>query len=175
VNYVGLDLSLRGAGVCVLNQSGEVLHTVKVGYALKRSSRVKDKVERMLCIAKAIVRVIDEYTVRNDGHLLTKHTHPMVGIEGYAFSGRGNALFDLGELGGVVKSQLWLRFAVEPALIASSSGRKVVLGNGRMKKVDVIPQLEKKYGLLFTEHDIADAYVVAKTLQMRSEPPHHRG
>lgn len=165
--FVGLDLSLRGAGVCVLDGDGKVIHSQKLGYALGRSARLKDKIERMLSIAKGVVRVVDEYTVLNDEDLLTKRIQPSVGIEGYAFGKRGNATIDLGELGGVVKSQLWLRFTLEPTLIAATSGRKVVLGNGRIPKKEVIPRLAER-GFRFADHDIADAYVIAETMRQRS-------
>lgn len=163
--FVGLDLSLRGAGVCVVDAGGEIVHKAKFGYQLTKSARVKDKVERMISVAKGVVRVVDECTLLNVPKSL-----PRVGIEGYAFGKRGNATIDLGELGGVVKSQLWLRFALEPTLIAAPSGRKVVLGNGRIKKEDVIPELARQHGLKFTDHDIADAYVVAETLRQRFSP-----
>ena len=168
-NFVGLDLSLRGAGVLVLDARGRVIHKAKFGYALERSARVKDKIERMISIAKGVVRVVHEYTLLKDGDSLTKPVLPKVGIEGYAFGKRGNAVIDLGELGGVVKSQLWLRFAVEPVLIPAPSGRKVVFGNGRLPKKQVIPRLREQ-GFNFDDHDIADAYVVAETLRQRSTP-----
>jgi len=171
VNYVGLDLSLRGSGVCVLDADGGILYRGKFGYGLKRSARLKDKIERMIDVAKGIVQVVDEYSVLKVPDSLVigdpQRFRPRVGIEGYAFGKRGNATIDLGELGGVVKSQLWLRFAIEPTLIAAPSGRKTVFGNGRLSKAEVIPQLAKR-GLIFTEHDIADAYVVAETLRQRS-------
>lgn len=167
--FIGLDLSLRGAGVLVLDARGRVIHREKFGYGLTRSARVKDKIERMISIAKGVVRVVDEYTLLNDVDSLTKHVLPKVGIEGYAFGKRGNATIDLGELGGVVKSQLWLRFAVEPVLIPAPSGRKVVFGNGRLPKKQVIPRLRDQ-GFNFDDQDIADAYVVAETLRRRFTP-----
>ena len=163
-NTVGCDLSLTGTGVVVIDPVGDILHKEKFEYNLKRSARLKDKVERWLSIAKGIIRIVEQYTTGGPNSM-----YPRVGIEGYSYNAKGSAVVDLGELGGVVRSQLWLRFAIEPAIIAPSSGRKAVFGNGRLKKKLVIPELRKQ-GFDFDDGDIADAYVVARTVRQRSAP-----
>jgi len=167
---VGLDLSLTGAGVCVVDARGRVIHSSKFGYGLKKTARVKDKVERMIEIAKGIVRVIDEYGLLKSEGSLTKQTYPQVAVEGYSFASKGNSSIDLGELGGVVKSQLWLRFGIEPVLVPVATGRKAVFGNGRTPKEHVIPLLHDQ-GIEFEDQDIADAYVVAETVRLRRSTP----
>lgn len=187
---VGLDLSLTKTAVLVLDWQGEVLFATEVGHPLELKARVKDKVERLLTIAKTVVRVIDNHSfeVTRRGETKTTVCRPEVVIEGYAFSvaGGGNKkkgnkpqrpvagkAFDLGELGGVVKTQIWLRFAIEPVIIAPNTARKAVFGSGRTKKKDVLPLLQKK-GLSFTSGDIADAYVVAECRRLQQQEEKRR-
>jgi Holliday junction resolvasome RuvABC endonuclease subunit len=87
-----------------------------------------------------------------------------VGIEGFAFGARG-AQNDLGEIQGVVKSQLWLALGVEPVIITSSTARKAVMGKGNFPKKDILATLVKR-GLELKDHNEADAYVIAECLRL---------
>ena len=152
--FCGLDLSLTGTGVCVLDSAGAPVAWATVGSKLKRSSSVREKVQRLIDIASCIMDVVGEYDPA-----------PRVAIEGYAFAAPG-AQNDLGELHGVVKSQLWLGLAVEPEIIPPTQARKVVIGNGRAKKNDVQAWLQGR-AIRCSNHNEADAYVVAECLRTR--------
>ncbi len=177
--YVGLDLSLLGSGLVSLENNGEIVHKKVVGEPLKRDALVRQKVERILYITGTIIRFVkfNSFEVHEfaDGEESVWNIYPRVGIENYAFGAAfankrkktvspGGNTFDLGELGGVVKTQLWLGLKIEPYMIASSSARKHVFGDGRLKKKEVIPRL-KAMGVDFKDHNIADAYVVAEALR----------
>ncbi len=149
---VGLDLSLTATGICVIDHNGNVIKTAVVGSSLKRTARVKEKVERLIEIATKIVNTVNGFI--EDG------VKPHVSIENYAFAARG-AQNDLGELHGVVKSQLWLGCTIEPVMVPTLSARKTVFGKGNIPKKDVLPTLDKS-GKTFYDHNIADAYVVAE-------------
>ena len=161
--FVGLDLSLTGAGCVVLDWDGSVLSHNVWGEKLPRDARVRDKIERMIYIAEKIVRVVKirKYTAIDiAGHVPVFH----VGIEGYAFAARG-AQNDLGEIQGVVKSQLWLALGIEPVIIASSTARKVVMGKGNFPKDKILAELVKR-GFELKDHNEADAYVIAECLRL---------
>ena len=145
---LGLDLSLTGLGMVMLNPDGSVEFEEVVGMRLERGARMKDRVERLIYLAGRVVEVVHDYDPE------------VVVIEDYAYGAFG-ATFDLGELGGVVKTSLWTRCQIEPVVVPSSSARKVVLGHGRPKKKEIIPMLRER-GFSFKDHNIADAYVVAE-------------
>ncbi len=176
--YLGLDLSLTGTGLVSLENDGQVVHEKVVGQSLKRDALVREKIERIVYLAGYVLRVVKFNSFEVHEFVAGKESvwkiYPRVGIENYAFGvafsrkkkpGGGGNTFDLGELGGVVKTQLWLSFKIEPYMIASTSARKHVFGDGRLKKKDVIPRL-KAMGINFKNHNIADAYVVAEALRM---------
>ncbi len=155
--YVGLDLSARGAGLCILTEKGEALHLGSYGESLKRTATVRQKVERTIYIATQIIKAvknckIDELPI-------------FVGIENYTFGAKG-AQNDLGEVHGVVKSQLWLALTLEPVMISCSHARLVVLGKGRFSKgkkgKKEIVEAVRERGIDVKNHDIADAYVIAE-------------
>ena len=138
----------------MVDGAGKPRHWGTVGHTLKRSARVKDKVERLIDITACIMDVLEDQT-----------TTPLVAIEGYAYAAPG-AQNDLGELHGVVKSQLWLGLMVEPELIPPTHARKVVLGKGRIGKTDIMEHLTSR-AIECKNHNEADAYVVAECLRLR--------
>ena len=163
--FVGLDLSLTGAGCVVLDWDGSVLSHNVWGEKLERDARVRDKIERMIYIANKIVSELKRLK-RQSYYKGPNGEHPVihVGIEGYAFGARG-AQNDLGEIQGIVKSQLWLALGIEPVIIASSTARKVVMGKGNFPKDKILAELVKR-GFELKDHNEADAYVIAECLRL---------
>lgn len=136
--------------------TGQIIQSATFGYGLTRDARIKEKVERMLTIARGIVDMIRAHGVTR------------VGIENFAFHSVG-AQNDLGELQGIVKSQLWLAHRIEPVLVAISSGRKRVLGKGNFKKTEkkLILALVNAMGRgTVANHNEADALVVAEYVRL---------
>ena len=79
---------------------------------------------------------------------------------------------DLGELGGVVKTQLWLAEHILPQIVAVNSARALVFANGRIKKKLVEPTLAER-GFAFGDSDIADAYVIAEAVRLQARRSTH--
>lgn len=84
-------------------------------------------------------------------------------IEGYAmgFGGKkgGNPgkVFDIGELGGVLKLELWRR-GIDVMIVPPTTMKSVIAGNGSAKKDQVQRGLSKFYGILGSfQEDEADA------------------
>ena len=164
--FCGLDLSLTASGVCVLDEAGQALHFATVGHKLKRGARVKDKVERLVDIASCVMEV-----VKGAGE--PRDPRPLVAIEGYAYGAYGSQP-ELGELHGVVKSQLWLGLLVEPEIIAPTHARKVVLGHGRLSKAAILEKVAAR-GVECRNDNEADAYVIAECLRKRHMEEIHDG
>jgi hypothetical protein len=161
--YLGLDLSLTGAGIVVLNEAGQVLRSEVVGYKLDRQSTPRDKIERIIFIASRVISVVKVVNAVNE----TGEIEWEAGVEHYAFH-QGGAVADLGEINGVVKTQLWLAYNIAPRVVVVSSARKIVMGKGNVKKDRIIPLLKER-GLVFDNHNIADAYVIAEALRRRCD------
>jgi hypothetical protein len=169
--FMGLDLSLTGTGCVVLDESGEIVSHNHWGEKLPRKARVRDKIERMIYIAEKVVGAVKDamrpYIPEMTGWRKaiydgTPGFH--VGIENYAFYRKG-AQNDLGEIQGIVKSQLWLALGLEPVMITSSTARKTVMGKGNIPKKEILPELGRR-GLELKDHNEADAYVIAECLRL---------
>lgn len=151
---IGIDASLTGCGVVVLDGSGVVIEEHVFGYGLKKDARLKEKVERRIEIATETAAVVKRHQ---------KMGNVVVGIEDYAYSRFGKQL-DLAELRGVLLDRLHLTNALEPEILSSTEARKVVLGDGGLPKPEIVKRLKRR-GLLFVDHNAADAYVVAECLR----------
>lgn len=140
-----------------------------VGYKLKADCRVKDKVERMIVIVQAVISVVRKAIE------MVGIDNVVVAIEDYAYGAKGKQI-DLAELQGTVKSQLWIGCSVEPVLTVGSHARMVVFGRGGLSLGDTKGwtkgkrkrELKKKIvgllnerGVQVSDHNIADAYVIA--------------
>ena len=152
---VGLDLSLTASGMVAIDDRGDVISAKTFGYGLKRTSSAERKLKRLLHIASEVCTFVQEMASEPN----TSLDDIMVIIEGYAYSARGSQN-DLAELQGAVKTQIYLMFKIVSESIPSSKARKLVLGRGRLKKDEIIEGLEDK-GYRFTDHNQADAFVVA--------------
>lgn len=149
--YVGLDLSLTASGMVALRDS-EIVSAKTFGYGLKRTSSGERKIKRLLHIANEAMAFIKEAQAVSP--------EVTVVIEGYAYSARGSQN-DLAELQGVIKTQVYLMFNLVPIITPVSKARKSVFGRGRISKDEILEELGK-VGVDFTDHNQADAYVVAK-------------
>lgn len=169
--FMGLDLSLTGTGCVVLDESGEIFSHDVWGEKLKRNARVRDKIERMIYIAEKVIgaakSALQPYMPPMTGYKKAIYDATLelhVGIEGFAFGARG-AQNDLGEIQGIVKSQIWLALHIEPVIIVSSTARKAVMGKGNFPKKDILTELVRR-GLELKDHNEADAYVIAECLRL---------
>lgn len=100
------------------------------------------------------------HILRFEVNALLDHVRPeLVVYEGYAMGIRGGGrVFDLGELGGVLKMEMYYRRI--PTLVVPPSNLKMfVTGHGGAKgKDEMMRALAKHRGRLFETDDEADAY-----------------
>ena len=127
---VGLDLSLTASGIATL--AGE--RTIISGPTKKRFNRYD-------LIWTAIKGELQE------GDLVV--------IEGYAFGAKGQAIFQIAELGGIIRYNLWKEgfpfVEVAPACL-----KKYVLGKGGGKGTDkkaMLLETYKRTGMEFNQDD----------------------
>jgi len=159
---VGLDLSLTGSGIVVIDKDGDVIRQRTVGYELEGEGVTDERqiVERYMYIAGEIVDTIKGLDPER----------PRVAIEGYAFAKnpkQSSSITKLAELRGVVKSQLWLVFHLTADILTVGEVRRIVLGRGNFPKAGIVGILSAR-GLVFGDDNTADAYVVAEGLRRRA-------
>lgn len=153
---LGIDLSLRYSGLSVFTSVGIHQRCMTIEEILERGSKhdppipEPERIARILRIANEIVRVVRIFRIRH------------VGMEGYAHDARYQS-HQLGEVAGVVKSQLWLNFGIAPRICPPSSARKHVIGyGGSVSKTDIQQAVSEGLGIVAANHHEADASVVGR-------------
>jgi Holliday junction resolvasome RuvABC endonuclease subunit len=153
---MGIDLAPAHTGVVILTEHGHLLRAITMHHPIKRRNISSEEVdaaetERLLQIANEIVGYAKTFSV---GY---------VGIEAFAFSRRFQA-HQLGELSGVVRTQLWLTRRIVARKISITGGRLKVLGyGGSLKKKQIFDAVIGGEVAIATEHE-ADAWVAAFAL-----------
>lgn len=181
-NVLGLDLSLRGTGICVLNDKGELIHRELIQYKERSIKKVKyayfnfvvngkaidekdissdnedevvDKIKRLSAIKNRILVIAKDYKIKN------------VLIEDYAYDAKGRTSFgrviDLGELGGVVKAALYEN-NYKVYKLSPTSLKKFITSDGLGSKENMAESIFKKYGYQFKDDNEADAFALARCL-----------
>lgn len=96
------------------------------------------------------------YVRKTLGEVIDAARPTLVVIEGYAMGVRGNNMFHIGELGGVLKTMLWDR-GIDYIEIPPTVMKSAIALNGRAEKTDIIASLKTRFNLRVTQHDEADA------------------
>ncbi len=163
--YLGIDQSLSGTGLCLLDEGGNILHT---GIITPKKLR---GVFRLRFIVDELVKFILDKCSEFDEIRASR--------EGYSFSSKGAALFDLGELGGVIDLAIYdlandqlKSKAIQYYKIPAGVHKKLVIKNGNAKKGTTKAQkqqyldlITKHTGEVFLDDNIADSYMIATTLR----------
>lgn len=146
---LGLDLGRGNVGSAILTAHGGALYRAKTRVRpLRKSASQGERIERLLNVAKDIVADINAFKIT------------LVAIEDYAQAARFGA-HQYGEVGGVVKTQLWLSSRVVADVYPPKLVRKMILGYGGNVPKERIFQAVKEIGIdVATDHE-ADAWLVA--------------
>jgi len=144
--YVGIDHSLTGTGIVVLDQDGCILEQKLI----KTSS---DQIDE-----KRMIDIIDGLSFVPK-ILRLKYVY----IEGPSYMSSGQAVLQMGALHYLIRIFLY-RKKVRYKIIAPGSLKKFICGpgNGNAKKEFMLLNIYKKYGLEFKDNNIADAYSLAR-------------
>jgi Holliday junction resolvasome RuvABC endonuclease subunit len=153
--FLGIDQSLRSTGIFWL---GDGIR----GWSLIETKKLRGT-ERLKFIKDAVLKII---TVDLAGYTIQKAC-----MEGYAYGIRGGRVFELGELGGVLKVAL-TEAGLAVILIVQPTSLKKFTGSGSAEKKDVVEFINRELGLSFTtnENDVADAAVLALIAQQLDTP-----
>jgi Holliday junction resolvasome RuvABC endonuclease subunit len=153
MRILGLDLSLRSTGYCLIDEDEMACPDRPMWFGSVGSSTMHD-VERLAMF---------DHWIHNG--LNPRYHGPIdhVAIEGYSFGSPFNAT-SLGELGGVIKLAVH-QAGIPLHIIPPKTWRKVLCGNGNIKKHDVSKELHKRYGVEFASLDTLEAWAVATCLR----------
>lgn len=173
MSVLGIDLAPRHTGFCWLPEGWDgdrgALVTDQVNYTLTGKMRPETQMRVYLTVAEVAVEMVKGQQAGS------------VAVEGYAYGARGSAVTLLAELGGIVKSQLWMschNLMVNP-IVAASARSWLMGGIRRARKADKVdgikPLPEKKQvevflrnrGFTFDSTDMLDSFVVGYYHQAR--------
>lgn len=147
--FIGVDPSLENTAVCVLSPTGDLVGAHQSKLLHLKSSNPYERLLNMRAWMEDIC---------------AQHRNSDFGYENYSY-GSTNKAYKLGELGGVLKSSIFL-LANSISLVPPSSLKLFATGNGAAGKDLMIAQALKECPKLESEtqitSDICDAYFLAK-------------
>lgn len=135
---VGIDASLNSLGIAG-RRRGETVANALGNSKLRGMSRIKT-------MQDSVARWLDIYQPR------------LVAFEGYAlgFRGRSNAVFDIGEMGGVLK-MLILSRGIDILLVPPTNMKMFITGKGNADKDSVAFAIRERLGVSYATSDQYDA------------------
>lgn len=149
---VGLDVSLRGPGVCIA--SGDPRRTVSDGIdvqsALVRAGEDLRGPQRLSVVSGALWSWLSSRGMGKPGDLYV--------MEGYAFSSQ--MAHSIGELGGCVRKLIW-ESGGNLIVIPPTTLKKYATGKGAGDKNIVIKHVFKRWGFDVDDDNQCDAFVCA--------------
>ena len=141
---MAIDASLNESGICIFDNNGVLIYTHIIDNKKKLIG-----MERLSHIKKNI-----EYIIK------TKNIN-IVGIEDYSYGSKGQAIINLGELGGVIRLYLY-EHKIKFKTIAPTTIKKFITNKGNAKKELMLLKVYKKYGIEFENNNMCDAYALGK-------------
>ncbi len=142
IHVLGIDPSLSATGLVRLDETGWIVSSRVVRSSFRGVQRLVD-IERQ--VAAETQRIA------------------LVAVEGYAFGAQASREA-LGELGGILKRQLYVN-RIPTVVVPPSSVKKFATGRGNARKDEMRLAVYKKWGLDETQlktADEVDAYVLAR-------------
>lgn len=146
--YIGIDPSLTGTGIVVLDDQGNVLD--KACVKTKAGVRIEDRFQEIIF---GIWEMIHLYQA---SHTLK------VFIEGLSFGSKSASMLELAGLHYFLRHYLLHTLHAGFSVIPPQSLKKWVCGKGNVKKEQMLLQTYKRWGLEFQDNNICDAYCLAR-------------
>jgi crossover junction endodeoxyribonuclease RuvC len=145
---IGIDLSLVGTGVVIIE---------KDKHFQKHLIKSKPKGDRPIDEVKRIREIVEEI------ELILGDTTPNVAvIEGMAFMARNTtALVQLAALNYMTRALL-VDYNIPFIVVAPTSLKKFITGNGTAKKDVMLIETYKRYGVSILDDNLCDAYGLAQ-------------
>lgn len=143
--FVGLDLSLNGTAIVIVDDKGKILS--KNRFKTKPIDLIED---RLFFISSQVLSVLETTNIER------------LYIEGLSYSSSGQSTMELAGLHYVVRCLIAQKYGVIYKLVAPPSLKKFVSGVGNCKKNLMLLYAFKKFGEEFDDDNICDAYCLAR-------------
>ena len=144
--YIGIDPSLTGTGIVVLDEQGNVLDKVCI------STKARQKIEeRYDVVMKGVYDVLANMPEGDQG----------IAIEGLSFGSKGSSMLELAGLHYLIRYRLFFH-GIFFSVVPPQTLKKFVCGKGNVKKEQMLLQTYKRWGLEFQDNNICDAYCLAR-------------
>lgn len=155
MRFVGLDPSLTGTSIVCLDENSEI-----VGQELIKTKSSLEIENRLLMINKSIRNLLDDkYQIRTvDGY---EHS-VILYMEGLSFGAKGNSVTQLAGLHYFLRIGFLSRFDFEYKIIPPTTLKKFVTGKGTAKKELILLNVYKRWGVEFSDNNLADAYSLSR-------------
>jgi len=141
MNLFGIDPSLNNTGIAYYEGD-----RIKTGTIPVKKLR---RVSRLVFVRDTLEDYLDEFQPDK------------VIYEGYAFGAKGQALFDIGEMGGVLKILCYEK-GIDVLLVPPATLKLFAAGKGNAKKEEMIVAINERWGRWFSSDDEADAFALLK-------------
>lgn len=132
---LALDLSLTATGYCRDGQCGRIVTPANKIDGWERIAHIMRAVRDLAAGVEVVI------------------------LEGYSFSSQGRAIFQIGELGGVVRFWLW-GHRIPMIEVAPSTLKKFATGKGNSPKDAMIAAAIRRFGFAGCDNNEADAYLL---------------
>jgi len=139
---LGIDASLTNTGIALINLNGKLIHSDTISPKSKGTYR-------LIYHESSLEKLIFDYS-------------PQIAVmEGYAYSPNAGMAFNIGELGGIYKTQLW-KNRIPLYIVAPTTLKKFATGSGKGDKNKIMLNVYREYGLEFKDDDQTDAFVLSQ-------------
>jgi Holliday junction resolvasome RuvABC endonuclease subunit len=158
---LGLDLSLRGAGLIALpiTWCGDWNRVARHTFGEKLTKEASDdlRIGRLLRISSSVI------------DFARRHECDAVAVEGYSFASQHSHAHALGEIGGVVRHQLAEKLGLRAVTVGAHTGRKLLMGKAPMRDAKTLTRaFLTSLGMPTAwTMDEGDAFVAANCLSSR--------
>lgn len=148
---IGLDISLQDTGLVML-LSGKTPESI-----LSCSITSDPKTPEFRRVCGIVDRVISEIISSGFNYATTK----VAFIEGHAFGRNTGKAKTRAELAGIIKYRL-VGAGISTFIVPPNSLKMVTAGNGHATKKDMINAVKDRFGVIYTNDNLADAHALAE-------------
>lgn len=142
----GIDPSLTGSAVCCWDPDGTG-PSFQEKYGSQPAKTLAGRIDRFETLARSVCRSLQGTT--------------LVVIEGYSHGSKGSSVLSIAEYGGILRAAM-LKITPHVIEVSPSALKKFATGKGNSPKDVLMAHVAKRWGVLFSSNDEADAYVLAR-------------
>lgn len=152
IHFVGLDLAFANNGIVILDDKARIVHES----VFKTNSKMKPEA-RLIKTKEYISDLLDINKVGS------------IYLEGLSYGSSGQAVSQLGAMHFYIRIFLFEN-NLNYNIIQPGTLKKFVTGKGNAKKELILLNVYKKWGIEFTDNNLADAYCLARMALEDSNP-----